>query len=79
VEEDFLGIAMPGGSQHHTALRLYGVNALRASRLSEAIRESTACGGRVSMPETCDAPSGAINTIPAAKPRSVVTGRATGH
>ena len=64
---------------HHTALRLYGVNALRASRLSEAMRESAVCGGRVSMSETCDALSGAINTIPAAKPRSVVTGRATGH
>ena len=53
--------------------------ALRASRLSEAMRESAVCGGRVSMSETCDALSGAINTIPAAKPRSVVTGRVTGH
>ena len=53
--------------------------ALRACRLSEAMRESTVCGGRVSISERCAALSGAINTIPAAKPRSVVTGRATGH
>ena len=43
------------------------------------VLESAVCGGRVSMSKTCNALSGAINTIPAAKPRSVVTGRATGH
>jgi len=42
------------------------------------VLESAVCGGRVSMSETCNAPLGAINTIPAAQPRSVVTGRATG-
>ena len=53
--------------------------ALRACRLSEAMRKSAVCGCGVSMSDTCDALSGAINTMPAAKLRSVVTGRATGY
>ena len=78
MDEDILGFADIAAP---TTLRsaCMVLVALRAFRLSEAIRESTACGGRVSMSETCDALSGAIKTIPAAKPRSVVTGRATGH
>ena len=89
MEEDILGSAdVVAPTTLRSACMV--LIALRASRLSEAMKESTACGGRVSMSETCDALSGAINTIPAAKPRSVVTvrmtrqyrtmtGRVTGH
>jgi hypothetical protein len=78
VDEDVLGfvdVVVP------TTLRsaCMVLIALRAFRLSEAMSESTIRGGRESISERCDAPSGAINTIPAAKPRSVVTGRATRH
>jgi len=53
--------------------------ALSASRLSEAMRAIAIQDGRVSISKRCDALSGAINTIPAAKPRSVVKGRVTRH
>ena len=75
MEEDFPSIAVPGGSQHHTALRLYGVNCTACVSPLRGDKGEDRPWRRKSISERCNVLSGAINTIPAAKPRSVVKGR----